>query len=699
MARLEDLIAEITDPRLREALAAEAAALKKEKKFGLVFEDHVPEQVLLPRFPLRPGLCVARRTQPREVFTVADMLPDGTCRLVPENGGEETAAPAEELVAVKRFGEPIYPALTPVARLGRGGDKPWHTIINADNFHALQLILYCYEGQVDVIYIDPPYNTGARDWKYNNDYVDANDRWRHSKWLSMMKKRLELAKRLLKPDIGTLIVTIDEHEVHHLGVLLEEVFPHLYRQMVTIVINQKGVAQGRLSRAEEYAIFCFAPGAEVVAQEDDLLSPDRADGKGVAHPRWERLLRGGTNSRREDRCKLFFPIYVDPERKSIVRIGEPLLPVTANPDLDADAPCTVAWPIRTDGSFGNWRVSPATLRTLLAKGYVKLGGFDESRRTWTVLYVGERTRQQIEEGEIEIVHRDPTAGAVELAYTRGHRRQIKTVWHRPTHDSGVYGSSLLRTVLGEGAAFAFPKSLYAVRDSLRILLANKPNALVVDFFAGSGTTYHATCLLNAEDWGNRRCILVTNNEVEEREAKRLVAAGHFPGDPEYDRHGICEAVTWPRCKFVTQGHRDDGTPLPGEYQDGREMREGFAENVEYFRLNFLDPSAVAYGREFAAVLPILWLMAGARGERAETDGDADWFLPDNSPFAVLLRERAFAAFRRALEDRPDVEWVFLVTDSGVAYREMLSALPVGTRTKQLYKSYLDNFKINTEANL
>jgi adenine-specific DNA-methyltransferase len=107
----------------------------------------------------------------------------------------------------------------------RPADAPWHTLIEADNYHALQLLDYLYAGQVDCIYIDPPYNTGARDWKYNNDYVDGNDGWRHSKWLAFMEKRLKLAKRLLKPDTGVLIVTIDEHEVHHLGMLLEREFP------------------------------------------------------------------------------------------------------------------------------------------------------------------------------------------------------------------------------------------------------------------------------------------------------------------------------------------------------------------------------------------------------------------------------------------------------------------------------------------
>jgi adenine-specific DNA-methyltransferase len=124
---------------------------------------------------------------------------------------------------VKRLGDPIYPTLHPLGSVEKAPGKPYHAVIDGENYHALQLLLYLYEGRVDCIYIDPPYNTGARDWKYNNRFVDANDTWGHSKWLAMMDKRLRLAKRLLKPD-GVLICTVDEHEVHHLAMLLEDVF-------------------------------------------------------------------------------------------------------------------------------------------------------------------------------------------------------------------------------------------------------------------------------------------------------------------------------------------------------------------------------------------------------------------------------------------------------------------------------------------
>ena len=226
---------------------------------------------------------------------------------------------------VRNFGDPIYPALVPVGRVQRGGpDKPWHVLINADNFHALQLLLYCYEGKVDVIYIDPPYNTGARDWKYNNDYVDKSDTFRHSKWLSMMKKRLRLAKQLLKPDGVLSLIPLTSTRCIISEICLKTSCGNIARQMVTIVINQKGVAQGRLSRVEEHAFFCFAPGAVIPPQNDDLLAPDREDQKRFQTPRWEWLLRGGTNSRRQDRKQLFFPVYVDPKVPAITGFGEPL---------------------------------------------------------------------------------------------------------------------------------------------------------------------------------------------------------------------------------------------------------------------------------------------------------------------------------------------------------------------------------------
>jgi DNA methylase len=206
MARIDDLVAQIPDKVLRQRLEAALAEMKRRQRFGLVYEEHVPETTALLRFPVQVGATVQRRsdTEGSKLYQVTS-LTRRSARLEPEGGGPEEKAALNDLLVVKRFGDPIFPALTALGAVRKGPpEKPHHAVINGENFHTLQLLVYLYEGQVDCIYIDPPYNTGARDWKYNNRYVDSNDTWNHSKWLGFMEKRLWLAKRLLKPD-GVLI--------------------------------------------------------------------------------------------------------------------------------------------------------------------------------------------------------------------------------------------------------------------------------------------------------------------------------------------------------------------------------------------------------------------------------------------------------------------------------------------------------------
>jgi len=246
--------------------------------------------------------------------------------------------------------------------------------------------------------------------------------------------------------------------------------------------------------------------------------------------------------------------------------------------------------LRTDSALGNWRVSPPTLRELLTKGYVKLGGFDEARGTWTILYLGRKAQKQIETGVIEIISRDEVTGEVTVRYAEAQQRSIKTVWHRATHDAGNYGSSLLRNILGEGGKFSFPKSLYATRDAIAAVVRDRPYALIVDFFAGSGTTLNAVNLLNAADGGQRRCILVTNNEVSAEEAETLRTRGLQPGDADWETLGICRSVTWPRSKFTILGQRDDGTALPGDYLTAKTVEKEKTRN--FTPIGFVDPATL-----------------------------------------------------------------------------------------------------------
>lgn len=586
MAYLEDKIEQVQDKTLRDILQEEVKKLKKEKKFGLVFEEHVPELVPVYSASIRPRSTVALKDGDlRETFRVK-YIKDGSAIVHKDVDGSEAVYPVAQLVVVQRFGEAIYPALELKASVQNGGDRPFHSLIEADNYHALQLLQYLYAGQVDCIYIDPPYNTGAKDWKYNNNYVDDNDSWRHSKWLTFMEKRLKLAKRLLKPDTGVLIVTIDEHEVHHLGMLLEHTFPNFYRQIVTIVVNPKGVTQGRFSRVEEYALFCFSEKAFVAGLRDDLLTSNSLNSKNHKIPRWKGLLRSGTNARRQDREKLFFPILIDTNRHTIFEVGE-YLPLDQQPDIDASINgYAVAWPIRSDGSFGNWGVGPATLRGLISKGYVSLGGFDSKRKTWGISYLSKKLQLQIESGAIQIVEFDVVKNVVNVEYAEARERQIKTVWHRSSHDAGAYGADILKAIFGETGRFSFPKSLYAVRDSISAIILDRPNALIVDFFAGSGTTLNAVNLMNAADNGNRRCILVTNNEVSAEDAKSLQEQGLMPGDADYEKHGICQSVTYLRSKYTILGKRDDGTVLDGDYLTGRTIAKD--KRRTFKQIGFID---------------------------------------------------------------------------------------------------------------
>lgn len=195
MARIEEKIAEIADPALRQSIADEVAKLKKHTRFGLVFEEHQPEVVPVYGKRVKRGERVAKKTGDlSEIWRVVSVTAgQAQCEL--EKGGQapvgtrETFA-VEQMVVIRSMGEPTYPSLTPIDSVTNGDPAaPHHVLIEADNYHALQLLMFPYEGKVDCIYIDPPYNTGARDWKYNNDYVDKNDQWQHSKWLSMMKRR------------------------------------------------------------------------------------------------------------------------------------------------------------------------------------------------------------------------------------------------------------------------------------------------------------------------------------------------------------------------------------------------------------------------------------------------------------------------------------------------------------------------------
>ena len=705
MAKVDDLLSHISNGPLREQLKAAVDELRSGKQFGLVFEHHIPETSLVPSLPVSRGAQVTSRTESWSGERVVESISGSSATVSEPATGKCTTESVSDLIVVKPFGDPVYPSLTPVTEVCNGpADRPWHSVICGENYHALQLLLYLYEGQVDCMYLDPPYNTGARDWTYNNRFVDANDAYRHSKWISAMDKRLRIAMRLLKKD-GILIVTIDENEVHHLGMLLERVASNAKRQMVTICINPSGVSGQGLSRVNEYAFFCFQGDSQPVRVTDDMLTT--STDKKKASIRWEALMRGGNAWYRSSRPNLCYPILLDRTGKNIVGVGEPLR-FHDDPRLDEaqekSRPATVkghlaAWPVRLGGKLGIWRVDGKKLVALSKKGYAYVSSGDDARGTWTIRYLLSGSVTAIESGGIEVLGKTDRGQAI-VRRTRGRTALPKTMWCRGRHTAGgAGGTHLLAELLGDRGVFPFPKSVYAVRDCLEIAIGNRPDALVVDFFAGSGTTLNATMLLNAEDDGKRRCILVTNNEVDVETASLLAQQGHHRGDSVFESHGIFERVTQPRCKAALLGRREDGTIPEGEYIGGRSYADGFEENVVFFRLSYLNPDEVTLGRQYQAIVPLLWLAAGSIGQRPTPMSRQKWLLPKDSPFGVLINPDSFAAFASASASRRDLTHVWIVIDDEHAFARMQAQLPRRLHVGMLYRQYLRNFLINTERNV
>ena len=694
MAAINDLIKQIKDPELQERIQKEVDKLSKQKKFGLVFEEHLPECTPLYDMPIKKDSKVMLRNNKvdKSIYVVKKIDNDNAECIKYDNTEEAVTFALTDIVRVAEFGEPIYPYLKHIDTVCNATDSDlWHTLIEADNYHALQLLEYLYAGKVDCIYIDPPYNTGARDWKYNNDYVDSNDTYRHSKWLSMMQKRLKIAKKLLNPKDSVLIVTIDEKEYLHLGCLLEEMFPEATMQMVSITINPSGAKRDNaFSRSDEYAYMVLLGDAHVMHPQGD------GDEQEV---RWWYLRRTDYSSRRgtiKGGTAQFYPIYVDNTTKKIVHIGEPLTPSQPINDIPQIIGATAVFPIREDGVEMNWGLTGNTLQRLINEGVIRVTDGSE-RQPYVFRYLSANYKQKIKTGRWA-VRGKRSDGTKIIVETKGKVTRATTVWQNKLYDAGQYGTSLLRQLIGSGR-FNFPKSLYSVHDTLQYFVVNKPNALIVDFFAGSGTTLHAVNLLNAEDGGHRRCIMVTNNEVSDDEAKSLTAQGFHPGDLEWEKLGIARYVTWPRTVCSIEGHDVNGEPLKGNYLGSDiPMADGFESNAIYFKLSFLNKTEVALGRQFKEILPILWMKAGAIGKCPTIEGNIPdmLILPENK-FAVLINEKAFAVFEEALADRPVIQTVFLITDYEINYRSMIKNLNV-ENTYQLYRDYLDNFRINHGRN-
>jgi len=694
VSRLTDLIAKAKakDPQLGADLEREFRALSSRLSFGLNFERHRPEAVELPQCPARRGDKV-RVLPPRGSTAKGDQRlwlvkainkskKTADLELPADEGGESQTAALADLIVVAAFRDTIYPGLVSTGKVSRSGDKPCHAVINGENYHVLKALTWTHRGKVDAIYIDPPYNTGAKDWKYNNDYVEGDDWYRHSKWLAMMERRLLLAKGLLNPAESVLIVTIDEKEYLRLGLLLEQVFLGCTIQMVSIVINPQGTGRNNeFSRTNEFIYFVMLGRAEIAPTADNMFDRDEREEK--VDVEWRNLRRRERESVRGARPNQFYAVFVDELSGLIHSVGDSLANDVDVATVEAPSGTRAIFPTTPSGKEMLWGIVPERLRYLVERGCARAVNGN-------IQFLNQGTVAGIEAGTVVVTGHDVYGGVIAHHPAGTKMLMPKTVWVRESHNSQSSGTLLLKRLLPE-QKFPFPKSLYAVEDALRFFVKEKTEAIILDFFSGSGTTAHAVMRINKQDGGKRQCISVTNNEVSADEQKALREQGLRPGDAEWEQWGICNYITKPRVQAAITGKTPDGRPIKGDYKFTNEfpMADGLEENAEFFTLTYETPVGVNYQTAFARIAPLLWLRAGSVGRRIEKVPAAGWEVTD--AYGLLVELDKATDFLKAARKAKTLRIAFIVSDDERRFQALARRLPEGVEAIRLYESYLTNF--------
>ena len=413
---------------------------------------------------------------------------------------------------------PVFKEVKSRAILSDSPDAPNHILIEGDNLEALTALSYTHEGKIDVIYIDPPYNTGNKDFIYNDSFVDSEDGYRHSKWLSFMSKRLKIAKRLLS-DKGVIFISIANEENHNLKILCDEIYGE--RNFISQLIwhnNKKGRQMDKYIKTTCEYVLMYCKYIESIEIADKLVEVNESlydDKDDISLFKKGYPLHNGTAAFHIDnRPNLCYTIYYNPLTSSIYTIDEKV------------------------GSLGNWQL-PISVEgsSLMKKGYVRIlpkrNTKYNTQRVWR--WGQEKTNREVS----ELMFVQETDGWYIYQKDRVEDGGTKSIKHTNYFDLDTSrGRSLLNDIFNNQTVFDFPKPLELVNHLLSIV---KNGNTILDFFAGSGTTLHATMQLNSEDGGHRQCILVTNNENK-----------------------ICEEVTYERNKRVINGY----TTPKGEEVEG-----------------------------------------------------------------------------------------------------------------------------------
>lgn len=428
--------------------------------------------------------------------------------------------------------------------------KPTNILIEGDNYHALSVLNYTHQGKIDLIYIDPPYNTENKEFKYNDSYIDSNDGYRHSKWLSFMSKRLRLAKNLLKSS-GAIFISINEEEFAHLKVLCDDLFGEA-NYLTTFTIK--------------------------VRHEDRILKGDKDFHEVVEYLLlYRRSDKFKPFKRQKDNTSISEYIYEINEltkNPKIIEFGNKKVEVfkpgdyevvKGNPDGSKLKKINIRGSIKEGNSSGRFYIKYLEKLAVKNKGYLYkvegIGGDDLGHRYFLL---------------------PKSASKVNGDYFQGipiNREDIKEFpfpnyfdFEEDFNNVGYEGGVEFRN--GKKPV-AFIEKIFEISRCLE-----NQEALILDFFAGSGSTGHAVLDCNSRDDGNRKFILCTNNEVDQKTEIILKNKGLKKGDEEYEREGICRKITYPRMENVIYGYKNSK----------RVKIPGLKGNLNYFKTAFVKKS-------------------------------------------------------------------------------------------------------------
>ena len=751
MSRLNDLItqAKKENPRLGAALEQEFHA-RTSRTFGLVFERHLPEEVELPGRPVRRGDTVhvlpprgskdkpdprtwrvagITRTDDGRVAHLVEAHPE-----VDEQPEVVDAVPVADLAVTAEHDDVIYPGLVQTGEVIGTDDPaaPFHSVINAENYHALKMLTYTHYHSIDCIYIDPPYNTGKDDWIYSDRYVDADDVFRHSKWLAFMERRLRVARNLLSPT-GIIIVAIGNEQQHRLRMLMDDVFGESnFISNVTWNGGRKNDSRF-VSNGEDYMLIyandktAWIKEGVKVKDAPDVSSLETAADIAANGARWrapkegyEAVLEKGAEVWREARLTAVEQQFGS-DSTEFSRLA------SAGDDTDFDTMyASINEALPADDQKQLFRRAELDGEQRMRAFYRQFPSDDPVRKTFgrynyflpdgTLCCDSDISWPKSGGPRYDVYHPD-TSGAVpipdlgwrfptpermqevidagQVIFRKDHSRPIRlknplerssgivplsTFDRQRTHGSRHLhwnNKGEVRGVFAENR-FPNPKDVTVLADWIEV--CTPKDGVVLDFFGGSGSTLEAAMLINERAKSKRSAIVVTNNEVGSKKAASLSKQGIRKGDPEWEQWGVCEYVTKPRIRTVVTGKREDGS----------QFSDGFAANARFFTLTYEPPTRVRHNRAFAEIAPMLWLRAGQTGRIIDRIPEQGWDL--TNAYGVIENVAASAEFVAAVQQHETVRVVYIVTNDDLVFESMARELAdTGAELVRLYSTYLNNF--------